>query len=113
MNAATESRWKPMDVAFGDTLRRPRRLILEVHGEGRYETCTESDGIGGHSDCSLRSLQEFLVWVDRFSDDITGRELREVKEAARAPFVEPESWAAFRKRYAETGAPWLKEGVRS
>lgn len=100
-----------MDVAFGDTLLRPRRLILEVHGEGRYETCSESDGIGGHSDCSLRTLEEFLTWVDRFSDDLTGRELRKVKEAATGPFVEPESWAAFRKRYAKTGDPWMHQSV--
>lgn len=98
-----------MDVAFGDTLRAPRRLILEVTGEGQYETCSESDGIDGHSDCSLRTLQEFLTWVDRFSDDLTGRELREVKEAATAPFIEPESWAGFRKRYEETGDPWIRQ----
>lgn len=102
-----------MDVAFGDTLRKPRRLILEVSVPGRYETCSESDGIGGHSDCSLRTLEEFLQWVDRFSDDLTGRELREVKEAATSPFVEPQSWTDFRERFARTGDPWIRESVSS
>lgn len=105
-------RWKPMDVAFGDNLRNPRRLILEVsekYEHSRYTTCSESGGIGSRSDYSLRTKEEWLAWVERFSDDLTGRELREAKEAVNATFVEPDSWAAFRKRYEETGDPWLKE----
>jgi hypothetical protein len=99
-----------MDVAFGDNIRGPRRLILEVNPQYKhhcYTTCSESDGIGSHSDHSLRTLDEWLVWIERFSDDLTGRELREAKEAAKAPFVEPESWRGFRQRYARTGDPWL------
>lgn len=105
-------RWKVMDVAYGDNIRNPRRLILEVNPKYPnhcYTTCSESDGIGSHSDHSLRTLDEWLVWIDRFSDDLTGREIREAKEAARAPFTEPKSWAGFRARYAETGDPWLPE----
>jgi hypothetical protein len=104
-------RWKQMDVAFGDTLRNPRRLILEVntkYPDHCYTTCSESDGIGSHSDHSLRTLEEWLAWIDRFSDELTGRELREAKEAARAPLIEPKSWEGFRKRLADTGDPWLK-----
>jgi hypothetical protein len=67
--------------------------------------------MGGHSDDSLRTLEEFLCWVDRFSDDLTGRELREVKQAAAATFTEPKYWTEFRERYAETGSPWLTEAV--
>lgn len=103
-------RWQPMDMAFGDNLRKPRRLILEVsekHECCRYTTCSESDGIGYHPESSLRTQEEWLTWIDRFSDDLTGREIREAKEAVRAPFTDPDSWAGFRKRYAETGDPWL------
>lgn len=99
-----------MDVAFGDNLRNPRRLILEVNDKyehSRYTCCSESGGTGSQSDHSLRTLEEWLVWVDRFTDDLTGREIRECKEAARAPFTEPKYWADFRERYKQTGDPWL------
>jgi len=107
-------RWKPMDVAYGDNIRKPRRLVLEVNPEYPnhcYTTCSEMDGIGSHSDHSLRTKEEWLAWVDRFSDDLTGKELREAKEAVRADFVEPQSWTDFRKRHAETGDPWMRDNV--
>jgi hypothetical protein len=97
-----------MDVAFGDNIRGPRRLILEV-GPEYYTTCSESGGVGSLPESSLRTQEEWLAWVERFADDLTGRELREAKEAVRAPFIEPECWHAFRHRYAETGDPWLKD----
>lgn len=99
-----------MDVAFGDTLRGPRRLILEVgeHECCRYTTCSESGGVGYHPESSLRTLEEWLKWIDRFSDDLTGREIREAKEAAQSPFIEPKDWAGFRARYSGTGDPWMK-----
>jgi hypothetical protein len=101
-----------MDVAFGDNLRSPRRL-----NTGRsipviprvIPTCSERTGIGSHSDYSLLTLEEWLVWIERFADELTGRELREYKEAARAAFIEPTEWQAFRKRYADTGDPWVRE----
>ena len=105
-------RWKPMDVAYGDNIRKPRRLVLEVNPEYPhhcYTTCSENDGIGSQSDYSLRTKEEWLAWVDRFSDDLTGKELREAKEAVCADFVEPQSWTDFRKRYAETRDPWIRE----
>lgn len=105
-------RWKPMDVAYGDNIRKPRRLVLEVNPEYLhhcYTTCSESDGVGSQSDYSLRTKDEWLAWVDRFSDELTGKELREAKEAVRADFAEPQSWADFRKRYAETGDPWIRK----
>jgi hypothetical protein len=37
--------------------------------------------------------------------------MREVKEAARATFQEPQYWTDFRKRYAETGDPWIRENA--
>lgn len=100
-----------MDVAFGDNRRNPRRLILEVsdkYESSRYTCTSGSGGVGSQSDNSLRTLEEWLVWMDRFSDELTGRELRECKEAARAPFVEPQFWTDFRERYAATGDPFLK-----
>jgi hypothetical protein len=107
----TKARWKVMDVAFGDNRLHPRRLVIEVNEKFeccRYTTCCEDgDGIGYCSEHSLRTLDEWLDWLDRFSDELTGREIREAKEAARAEFAEPQSWADFRKRYAETGDPWL------
>lgn len=98
-----------MDVAFGDTIRKPRRLVLEIgeHEQFRYTTCSETDGIGSQPESSMKTLSEWLQWVDRFSDDLTGRELREAKEAALAHFTEPKSWDDFCKRYAETGDPWI------
>ena len=114
--------WKLMDVVFGDNLHRPRRLILEIHpptGKGlferywRYTTCTESGGIGGLSETSIRTKNEWLNWIDRFADDLTGKELRDAKESVRAEFAEPQCWLDFRKRYAETGDPWIRETPRT
>lgn len=109
----TKLRWKVMDVAWADNIRNPRCLVVEVNPKypGHcYTTCSQSDGIGSHSDHSLRTQEEWLKWLERFSDDLTGRELREAREAALAPFVEPPSWAGFRERYKLTGDPWLPEG---
>ena len=120
--SGSASRWKPMDMAFGDNLHGPRKLILEAHppsGTGplekwwTYTTCGESGGVGYLSETSLRTKEEWLQWVDRFSDDLTGRELREAKDAARATFVEPQYWLDFRKRYAETGDPWIRETTKT
>lgn len=100
-----------MEVAYGDNLRCPRRLVLEVNPKYPnhcYTTCSEREGIGSYSDRSLRTLNEWLVWIERFADELTGRELREAKEAAQAPFTEPKAWQDFRKRFNETGDPWLK-----
>ncbi len=99
-----------MSVAYDRTIERPRRLILAVnmeHESSRYTVCTEDGyGIGYVSERSLRSLPEWLQWADLFVDELTGRELREAKSHAAAPFVEPKQWAEFRARYAETGNPW-------
>jgi hypothetical protein len=100
--------FKPMDVAFGDTITRPRRLVLEVHPESecsRYTTCGESGGVGCTG--ALMTQEEWLKWLDRFNEDLTGRQIREAKEAATAPFTEPKYWVEFRERYAETGVPWI------
>jgi hypothetical protein len=108
-------RWKPMDVAYGDNIRRPRRLVLECNPKYPshcYTTVSETDGVGSHSDYSLMTLEEWLNWIEKFRDDLTGREIREAIEAARAEFVEPKSWGEFRNRFAETGDPWLKEGAQ-
>jgi hypothetical protein len=104
-------RWKPMDVAFGDNLLRPRRLILEVSAKYeccRYNTCSESGGVGYHSEHSLMTLEEWLTWLSRFSDELTGRQMREAREAAQAPFTEPQYWTDFRERYRLTGDPFIK-----
>lgn len=111
-DAKGEPRWKRFDVAFGDNLQRPRRLILEWNPKyGTYTTCSEHDGIGHLSESSLRSREEWLTWIDRFSDDLTGRQLREAKEAVLAEFIEPKSWALFRERFAETGDLWIREKI--
>lgn len=99
-----------MDVAYGENLQRPRRLILEVSEKyGSYTTCSESCGIGYLPESAMRTKEEWLAWIERFSDELTGRELREAKEYVNAPFTEPDSWTGFRERYASTGDPWLKE----
>lgn len=114
-NGMPVARWKPMDVALGDTIHRPFRLVLEAHAprtwedEWTYATVSESDGVGSSLDHNLRSAEQWLLWVDRFSDDLTGRELREAKEHVRAGVVEPASWTEFRGRFQATGSPWRVE----
>lgn len=108
----SEFRWKPMDVAYSDNLHCPVVLVLEVnpkYPQFCYSTCSLNDGIGTHSDHSLRTREEWLKWLERFSDDLTGREMREARERVLAPIVEPPSWAGFRERYKLTGDPWLPE----
>ena len=103
-------RWKPMDVVFADNIRHPRRLILSADPKyecAAYAVCSESDGVGYHSRHSLMTQREWLAWIERFREDLPGREIREAIEAATGPFVEPDSWAGFRKRYADTGDPWM------
>lgn len=110
------TKWKMMDVAYGDNIRKPRRLIVEVNPKYPshcYTTCSELDGIGSHSDYSLRTLDEWLAWIEKFRDELTGKEIREAIEAAKTPFVEPQSWSDFRKRYTETGDPWIRETPRT
>ena len=99
-----------MNVVFADNIRCPRRLILEADPKyecAAYAVCSESDGVGYHSRQSLMTLDEWLAWIERFREDLPGREIREAIEAATGPFVEPDSWAGFRARYAATGDPWL------
>lgn len=110
--ALFDYKWKSMDVVFRDTLYAPRCLILGVHtsadGWVLYEGVSENDGMPSiPEDCAMTKL-EWLKWLDHLSDDLTGREMREARERAEAPLVEPESWAGFRARYAETGDPWKK-----
>ena len=60
-SAGSTFRWKPMDVAYGDNLRKPRRLVLELNPKYPahcYTTCSESDGIGNYSDHSMRTREE-------------------------------------------------------
>lgn len=100
-----------MDVAFGPCIHKPRRLVLEVNAKDdrfRYTCCTQGEGESYDSESSLMTLDEWMTWLDRFSDDLTGRELREAREAVREPFIEPPGWRGFRERFATTGDPWLK-----
>lgn len=105
------NKFKPMDVAYADRLHRPQVLVAEVNPAHRYSFYT-AIGLSGcdssYPESALRTKDEWLAWVDRFSDDFTGRELREAKESVRAEFSEPECWAEFRKRFEETGDPWMK-----
>ena len=99
-----------MEVAYAESIRKPRRLILEVNTESKYSTystLSECDGQGSHSDYSLMTLAEWLEWLEKFRDENTGKEMRDAIEAAKAPFVEPKSWGEFRERYKLTGNPWL------
>jgi hypothetical protein len=108
MKHPQQFRWKPMDVAFADNTRNPQRLMLEVNKQYHcYTTISQSDGVGSHSEYSLLTLDEWLIWLERFREDLTGRELRECREAATAPFTEPQSWAEMRKRHAETGDAFI------
>ena len=102
-----------MDVVFGDNLIKPRRLILEVnpeHEASRYTIMTErgGGGVGYQSENSLRTQSEWLEWVEKFRDEMTGRELREAIVYAKAQFTEPQEWIDARKRYADTGDAFIK-----
>lgn len=101
-----------MDVAFGDNIICPRRLILEVNHQyqsQRYTVTSErGGGVGSQSDDSLMTKAEFIEFVQSFRDELTGKEMREAIENANAPFTEPPEWDDYRRRYAETGDPFLK-----
>ena len=100
-----------MDIAFGDNIWKPRRLILSANPKSSwhpYETTSERDGVGTDSDQSLMTLAEWLKWIENFRDEKTGKEMRDAIEAAKADFVEPQSWTDFRKRYADTGDAFIK-----
>lgn len=103
-------RWKMMDVAFSDSISKPRRLIVGVsdkYESSRYDTISERGGHGSHSEHSLMTADEWLKWIQRFRDEMTGREIREAIEAVKGPFVEPLLWVEFRERYRLTGDPFL------
>lgn len=68
-------------------------------------TVTENLGHGGVHRPMTR--EQWLDWLEGFRDELTGREFRECREAAMRDFVEPAEWTNYRKRYAETGSPWL------
>lgn len=110
-----EIRFKPMDVVFDCTSRHPHRLVLGVNSKYHPNYCYEvagRDWYGSSGVYDLRTREEWLEWIEKFAEDFTGRELRECKEAVMAPFVEPPLWADFRRRFAETGSPWIEEPYR-
>jgi hypothetical protein len=105
-------RFKPMDVAFDCNRRHPHRLVLEVNPEYHPNHCYHvagRDWSGSAGVHDLMTRDEWVQWLEKFSDELTGREFRECKEAALGPFEEPQCWADFRKRFAETGSPWINE----
>ena len=101
-----------MDVAFADNIWKPRRLIAGVNPQYQphhcYDCISENLGNGSYGIHDLKTLDEWLIWIERFRDEKTGKEMREAIEAAKAPFVEPPEWADFRKRYAETGDAFIQ-----
>lgn len=107
-------KYRVMDVVYLDILRGPRGLVVEVCGSDvsrnrMYTVISEGDGYHSVGEDSLMTLEEWEKFFSWAADELTGREFREIMEAARGPLVEPESWAGFRARYAETGDPWLRE----
>ncbi len=60
----------------------------------------------------LHKHKKLGIWLQpgghiELDEDPNEAALREAKEEALAAFTEPQSWTDFRKRYAETGDPWL------
>ena len=109
-------RFKPMDVVFDCNARNPHRLVLEVNEKYHPNYCYQVAGKDWHGSAGVHDLmtrEEWLQWIERFSDELTGRELRECKQAVLEPLVEPKLWAEFRARFAETGSPWIEEPYRS
>lgn len=101
-----------MDIAFADNLLCPRRLVLEVSPQypSNCYTCVSErgNGTGSHSDYSLMTRDEWLIWIERFRDELTGKEIREAIEAVKAPFNEPQCWLDMRERFKQTGDAFLK-----
>lgn len=111
-----EIRFKPMDVVFDCNTRNPRRLVLEVNPKYYPNHCYQVAGRDWNGSCGVHDLMtrdEWLRWLEKFRDELKGREFRECMEAALGPFEEPACWADFRKRFAETGSPWVEEPYRS
>ena len=101
-----------MDVVYGPYIQAPRRLILDVYhrqdGTVHYEPVSEGEGCGGEAEEWLwATKEEWLEWLTKFQDEMTGLAYREAQDRVRKPLVEPKSWAGFRERYKTTGCPWL------
>lgn len=99
-----------MEIYYQDTLRKPRVLIVELRSENDIQRAdiglSESGGLSYRLD-NVMTREQWLEWVQKFRDDLTGRELREILEHESAPFVWPQCWNEFRDRYAATGNAFL------
>lgn len=103
-----------MDVVFVDCLWTPRRLITEVHLHGTYRyTAVSADGESCYLECYCMTRDEWLAYLERFRDELTGKEFREAREQVVADCAEPDSWAGFRSRYALTGDPYQPNTERT
>lgn len=103
---------KLFDVFYGDILRCPRGLVVEIFAS--YVTLiTESGGERTvrlpASKWQLMDLAEWERFADHLSDDFTPREMREYREHARGPFERPKVWLEFKERYETTGNAYLGE----
>lgn len=103
---------KLFDVFYRDNLHRSRGLVVEIYAH-HLTLISESGGESSlrlpPSKWQLMDLAEWEKFADHMSDDITPREMREYKEAARGPFEWPKVWREFKERYETTGNAYLGE----
>lgn len=96
---------KLFDVYYGDRLQR-RGLVVEIFAN-HLVLITERGGVDyvnlPPSKWRLMDLAEWERFADHLAEDITGQELREAKENARASFVWPKEWQDFKTRHDATG----------
>lgn len=110
--ASSAPKVKLFDVFYGDFLRKPRLLVVEIFAG--YLTAISESG-GEHninlppSKWTLMDLKEWTRFADHLADDRTPKEMREYREHASGPFEWPKLWLEFKARYETTGNAYLGE----
>lgn len=67
----------------------------------KYTTMSEHGYISYYSESALMTREEWLVWWERFRDEIIPREWRECAENARRDFVPDPKWDEWVRRASE------------
>lgn len=94
------------DVVYQDRIQTPRSLIVEI-GPKYHTVLTEGEGMGHAKPEHFMTLDEWLEWLEKFRDELTGKDFREAQEHARAPLTWSRVWNEFKARYDATGNAFL------
>lgn len=101
---------KLFDVFYGDRLRRPRLMVVEIY---KSSLTAISESGGEHtiklppSKWTLMTIDEWQRFAEHLADDITPRDLRAFVDYAMGPFEWPQIWHDFKTRYETTGNAYL------